>query len=110
MVAIVQRVAVCGTGAMGSGIAQVAAQAGCEVIVFDVEAEALAASKTRDVAAISSPIARGKMDASMGGKLPERLTWRKNLLDLSQAHLMIESISKTRGLRPMTGPEPMRRG
>lgn len=103
MVAIVNRVAVCGAGAMGSGIAQVAAQAGCEVIAFDVQAEALAASKTRTVAAISGRIARGKMDASMGGKLLERLTRTTNLLELSQAHLVIEAIVEDAGLTPHDG-------
>ena len=35
-----QQVAVIGAGAMGRGIAQIAAQAGCQVFLYDTQAEA----------------------------------------------------------------------
>jgi len=40
------KIAVIGSGTMGSGIAQVAATAGCEVKIFDTDQEALLRSKS----------------------------------------------------------------
>jgi 3-hydroxybutyryl-CoA dehydrogenase len=40
------KVAVIGSGTMGSGIAQVAATAGCEVKIYDTNLDALSKSKS----------------------------------------------------------------
>ena len=42
-----KRVSVIGSGAMGSGIAQVAAQAGCDVTLYDNNPDALEIASSR---------------------------------------------------------------
>jgi 3-hydroxybutyryl-CoA dehydrogenase len=86
------RIAVCGAGAMGSGIAQVAAQAGHQVCVFDVQADALVAGKSRVEAAIGGLVKKGKLDQATGQDIAGRLKWTADLNDLSDTDLVIEAI------------------
>ena len=56
------KVAVIGSGTMGSGIAQVAATAGCEVKIYDSNLEALQRSKANLDSTFSKLIEKGKLD------------------------------------------------
>lgn len=60
----VRRVAVIGAGTMGAGIAQVAAQAGFEVALYDVEAALVERGLGRIRASFEEGIARGKVAAA----------------------------------------------
>ena len=53
---------VLGAGTMGHGIAQVAAMAGYETRLFDVEPEALEAAQVRIASNLAKGIKRGKVD------------------------------------------------
>lgn len=86
------RIAVCGAGAMGSGIAQVAAQAGHGVQVFDVQPQALAAGKARIEGAIAGLVKKGKLDEADGRAIVDRLEWTSDLAALADTDLVIEAI------------------
>lgn len=86
------RVAVCGAGAMGSGIAQVAAQAGAQVTVFDASTQALVASQERVLGAIEGLVQRGKLTEANANTVRERLRWVSDLEALAGSELVIEAI------------------
>ncbi|WP_313804651.1 3-hydroxyacyl-CoA dehydrogenase NAD-binding domain-containing protein [Sphingobium sp.] len=92
MTGALTKIAICGAGAMGSGIAQVAAQAGAEVIVFDVQDQALAAGEKRIAASIDTLVARGKLTSPEAVALRARMTWTSDLARLADAELVVEAI------------------
>ncbi|MEE4120838.1 MAG: 3-hydroxyacyl-CoA dehydrogenase NAD-binding domain-containing protein [Paracoccaceae bacterium] len=55
------RIGVVGAGAMGRGIAQVAAQAGCAVTLTDVSSDALEAARDAIEASLSRAVEKGKL-------------------------------------------------
>lgn len=85
-------VAIIGAGAMGSGIAQVAAQAGHKVILVDSHADALARSRQGIVSGLEKLVARGKMDADGKDAILGRLSWTSDMADVAPAGLVIEAI------------------
>ncbi|EIZ77812.1 3-hydroxybutyryl-CoA dehydrogenase [Novosphingobium sp. Rr 2-17] len=89
---VINNIAVCGAGAMGSGIAQVAAQAGVRVFVFDVSADALTTSRNRTLADVGKLIAKGKLTAEQGAQIGERMRWTSDLEQLGNCDLVIEAI------------------
>ena len=85
-------IAVVGTGAMGAGIAQVAAAAGHPVKLLDARSDAAA----RAVAGIRAQFAKlaekGKMSAEAAQAAGERLIAVEQLSDLADASLVVEAI------------------
>jgi 3-hydroxybutyryl-CoA dehydrogenase len=68
-------IGVLGAGAMGSGIAQVAATAGHRVMVTDARAEALEEARARLEKVMSREVEKGRLDGSTAGRLIDRITW-----------------------------------
>ncbi|SES12716.1 3-hydroxyacyl-CoA dehydrogenase PaaH [Sphingobium sp. YR768] len=85
-------VAVIGAGAMGAGIAQVAAQAGHHVLLYDVGSGA--AQKGREGIAIGLDrlVARDKIKAETRDAIISRIEVANSLDDLRDAGLVIEAI------------------
>jgi 3-hydroxybutyryl-CoA dehydrogenase len=87
-----QRVAVIGAGLMGSGIAQVAAQAGWQVVLRDITDEAL----TRGMAGIEKNTARlvekNKITADDRDTALTRITTTRDLDATAEADVVIEAI------------------
>jgi 3-hydroxybutyryl-CoA dehydrogenase len=68
-------IGVLGAGAMGGGIAQVAAAAGHQVLVTDASAEALQGARTRLTGQLAREVEKGRMDAPAARALEDRITW-----------------------------------
>ncbi|MCC6201810.1 MAG: 3-hydroxyacyl-CoA dehydrogenase [Gammaproteobacteria bacterium] len=85
-------VAVVGAGTMGAGIAQVAAQAGHRVLLFDTFAGAAARALEQIGASLARLVERGKLDASARDALLGRITPCTALAELKDATLVIEAI------------------
>ena len=90
-------VGVVGSGAMGSGIAQVAAAAGHEVVIADANAGAAARAAARIREGLDGQVAKGKMTRAAADALISRITFHEKALgsDLSlyaQCGLVIEAI------------------
>ena len=89
---MVQRVGVIGAGLMGSGIAEVAAKAGSDVLVWDAKQEFADAGKGRIEKSLSKAVERGKLseedrDAALG-----RLIFTTELKDFADREIVIEAI------------------
>jgi 3-hydroxybutyryl-CoA dehydrogenase len=86
------KVAIIGSGTMGSGIAQVAATAGCEVKIFDTNVEALNRSKTNLEITLTKLVEKGKLTATEKFNISHAITYAHALGDLSHSDLVIEAI------------------
>ncbi|ANG62795.1 3-hydroxyacyl-CoA dehydrogenase PaaC [Marinobacterium aestuarii] len=87
-----QSVAVIGAGAMGAGIAQVAASAGHPVMIYDTAAGAAQAGIASIAKGLERQVARGKMDSAQRDAILARLSPVSDLQDLTPARLVIEAI------------------
>lgn len=77
---------------MGSGIAQVAATAGCSVKVYDTKQEALDTSKAKLEKVLARLIEKGKIDTAEKNRIQGNIAYVDRLKDLSDADLTIEAI------------------
>ena len=85
-------VGVIGSGTMGSGIAQVAATAGCKVKVYDTDQSALANSKVALEKVLLRLIEKGRVDASEKSRIQGNISYVNTLKNLDDSHLVIEAI------------------
>lgn len=85
-------VGVVGAGAMGGGIAQLAAAAGHPVLLFDAFEGAAAKGKDRIAKGLEGLVARGKMDKADVDALLGRITLVSDISDLAPAALIVEAI------------------
>jgi len=84
--------AVAGAGFMGSGIAEAVARAGVQVRVYEPQEEPLAASRERIEQSVARAVRGGRLDASDGGELVERIVWTSDLADLADADVVVEAV------------------
>lgn len=84
---------------MGAGIAQIAAQAGHSVIVYDSFEAALETGATRIVKGAKALLERGKIDAVESEALSERIQWSGDIADLAPCGLIIEAIIEDRAIK-----------
>ncbi|QHE85959.1 3-hydroxyacyl-CoA dehydrogenase [Hydrogenophaga sp. BPS33] len=89
---IFPRAAIVGAGAMGRGIAQMAAQAGSEVWLFDVQAGAAETARTALEATWKTLVGKGRMEAHQMEACLSRLHVASALTDLSTCDLVIEAV------------------
>ena len=85
-------VAIIGSGTMGSGIAQVSAQAGCTVKLVDVNAIALEKSKLALENTLSKLVEKEKIDANEKSRIQANISYVTELTALADADLVIEAI------------------
>lgn len=85
-------VGIIGSGTMGSGIAQVAAQAGCTVKLVDVNAIALEKSRLALENTLSKLVEKEKIDANEKSRIQANISYVTELTALADADLVIEAI------------------
>ena len=85
-------VLVVGAGIMGAGIAQVAAQAGQPVLLFDTRAGAAADAKTKLGAGLDALVAKGKFNADAVAATLARIEPVASLDAAAPARLVVEAI------------------
>ncbi len=85
-------VAIIGSGTMGSGIAQVAATAGCFVKIYDTNADALSRSKIALEKTLEMLLGKGKIDSDERNRIFAAISYVNDLQDLSDSDLIIEAI------------------
>lgn len=88
----IKTVGVVGCGLMGSGIAQIAAQAGMSVHVLEVNDAALAAGRTRIEGFLGKAVQRGKMAEADAKAIVGRMTFTTHRKDLKACDLVVEAI------------------
>ena len=88
----VKTIGIVGAGLMGRGIAQITAQAGFDVRLFDTKAGA-AADAARAIADTLTTLARkGKIDATAAESAASRIALPASLQELAGVDLVIEAI------------------
>jgi 3-hydroxybutyryl-CoA dehydrogenase len=85
-------VAVIGAGSMGAGIAQLAAQSGHPVRLFDAQAGAAEHGLKRIAADLDGAVKRGKMDAASRDAVLARITVATSIDQLADCGLVVEAI------------------
>jgi len=88
----IQRVGVVGCGLMGSGIAEVCARAGYQVVVREVNADLLQRGLARIEGSLRRAVERGKLDAAAGAQAREAIQGTVQLNDLAASDLVIEAV------------------
>ena len=85
-------VLVVGAGIMGVGIAQVAAQAGHAVMLYDTREGAALDAKAKLTASLQALVAKGKLDAAAVAQTLERISAIGTLQEAASAGLVVEAI------------------
>jgi 3-hydroxybutyryl-CoA dehydrogenase len=92
MTLLYDTVGVVGAGAMGRGIAQIAAQAGSTVRLFDTQPEAVAKARDEIFSQWDRQLEKGRMDAESVQACKQRLLGAGELKDLADCKLVVEAI------------------
>ena len=95
----IKTVGVVGAGLMGSGIAQVVAQAGYSVIVREVEQRFLDKGLKGVEGQLQRAVEKGRMTVEEKAKLLGRIRWTLSLEDLKGVDLIIEAIIEDLALK-----------
>lgn len=88
----ITKVGVVGAGTMGRGIAQVAAQNGCDVIIMDTYAPALENAKQSYQTLFDKLVEKGKFTREGADEIINRIQFTANVADFSETELVIEAI------------------
>ncbi len=87
-----QQLAVIGAGLMGSGIAQVAAQAGWDVVLRDINADALDRGRRAVEASTAKLVDKGRLSADDREQLLARITTTTELEAAAEADMVVEAV------------------
>ncbi|MFG2192817.1 3-hydroxyacyl-CoA dehydrogenase family protein [Streptomyces sp. NPDC048639] len=87
-----RKLAVIGAGLMGSGIAQVSAQAGWDVVLHDVTDAALARGASGIEASYEKFVSKGKLDAAQAEASLARITTTTDLDAVADAGIVVEAV------------------
>ena len=87
---VINSICICGAGTMGSGIAQVSAQAGFHTLLYDLKPEALEKAKLAIEKNLDQLIEKGKLEKrekkkyynGYNSRMISRPVWRMYLLKL----------------------------
>jgi 3-hydroxybutyryl-CoA dehydrogenase len=88
----IKKIGICGFGQMGSGIAEVVAKAGLQVIACEVNDELLNKGYSRIKKSLAKAVEKGKLDEAGMKAILERGSGTTNLNDLADCDLIIEAI------------------
>jgi 3-hydroxybutyryl-CoA dehydrogenase len=88
----IKKVGVVGCGLMGSGIAQIAAQAGCDVVVREVDEALCAKGQGKITKFLGKAVEKGKLSEDDMNALLGRMTFTTELSAFSDCDLVVEAI------------------
>ncbi|HET9602377.1 MAG TPA: 3-hydroxybutyryl-CoA dehydrogenase [Acidimicrobiales bacterium] len=89
---VIERVGVVGCGLMGSGIAEVCARAGLDVMVREIDATAVEAGQRRVTASLDRGVRSSKMTEQERDDSLRRVDWTTDLADLADRDLVVEAV------------------
>lgn len=90
----IQRIGIIGTGAMGGGIAQICAQAGLSVMLYDASAAAAQACLERLSAVFDTLVGKGRLSGKQRTQAQRNLQVCETLAQLGDCDLVIEAIAE----------------
>ena len=86
------KVGVIGAGTMGSGIAQVAATADCQVVLYEYDKEVLKASEAKLEKILNRLIEKGRINEARKKSIQDNIIYANEIKSLSESELVIEAI------------------
>ena len=92
-------VGVVGCGLMGSGIAEVTARAGCDVLVAEADAALLTAGSERIERSLAQAVKRGKLDEAEANAVQGRLRFVTDLGEFADRELVVEAVSEAEDVK-----------
>jgi 3-hydroxybutyryl-CoA dehydrogenase len=95
----VQRIGVIGAGQMGGGIAQVAAQAGLDVVLMDVRGEQLEAALALMGRLLDRQVQKGTIEAADRDSALTRVSTSTEMADLGSCDLVVEAATENEELK-----------
>ena len=95
----IRKIGVIGAGAMGNGIAQVAAQIGCEVIMRDIEDAYVDRGLKNIDKFLAKSVEKGKLAQDEKGKILARIKGTTNMADLKGADFVVEAVIEDLALK-----------
>jgi len=95
----ITRVGVIGGGLMGSGIAEVCARAGSDVIVHEIHAEAAEAAQARIEKSVARAVEKGKLEPTEQDSILGRIALSTDIADQADRELVIEAATEDEDLK-----------
>ncbi|MGA0800403.1 MAG: 3-hydroxyacyl-CoA dehydrogenase NAD-binding domain-containing protein, partial [Steroidobacteraceae bacterium] len=94
-----RQVGVVGSGLMGAGIAQVAARAGVEVVLLDVDLAAAERGKAAIAKRLTDAVAKGRLDGAKAEAALARITTTADVAALKGSQLVVEAVFENRDVK-----------
>jgi 3-hydroxybutyryl-CoA dehydrogenase len=88
----IKKVGVLGAGAMGNGIAQLAAQIGCEVVMRDIEDAFVERGMKSIDKFLSKSVEKGKIEAKEKDTIMGRIKGTTDMADLKDVDFLVEAV------------------
>jgi len=88
----IKKLGVVGAGTMGNGIAQVAAQVGCEVVMTDIEMRFVEGGMKKIEGFLSKSVEKGKLDDKEKDAILGRIKGTVDMADLKGVDLVVEAV------------------
>lgn len=86
------KVGVLGAGTMGAGIAQVAAQAGHDVVLVDLNQEVLKKAESNLIKVLDRLVEKGKLTSEHSKEIQNRFSYSNSTADFADCGIIIEAI------------------
>jgi 3-hydroxybutyryl-CoA dehydrogenase len=88
----IKKIGLVGAGTMGNGIAQIAAQIGCDVVMRDTEMRFVEGGMKNIEKFLSKSVEKGKMEAKDKNAIIGRIKGTMNMADLKDVDFVIEAV------------------
>ncbi len=95
----IERIGVVGCGLMGSGIAEVSARAGLDVMVREINEAAAEAGRARLVKSLDRGLGAGKLTEQQRDDAVARLNFTTDLTDLADRQLVVEAVVEDEAMK-----------
>ena len=89
-----ERIGVVGCGLMGSGIAEICARAGADVVVIERDESALAQGQARIEKSLHRAVTSGKLPEDEANRARGNLSFSEDFAKLSDRELVIEAVAE----------------
>jgi 3-hydroxybutyryl-CoA dehydrogenase len=90
----IRRIGVVGSGLMGSGIAEVCARAGLDVLVNEINADAVDAGRDRITTSLARGVRSGKLSETDRDAALDRIVFTTDLGDFADRELVVEAVAE----------------
>jgi 3-hydroxybutyryl-CoA dehydrogenase len=95
----IERIGVVGCGLMGSGIAEVSARAGLDVMIREIDESAAEAGRARLIKSLDRGLGAGKMTEQERDEAVARLSFTTDLGDLADRQLVVEAVVEDEAMK-----------